>query len=200
MLRLNAGFAKGMTLKTPEFGENQGIRPTAARVREAIWNILQVEVQGALIADLCAGSGAVGIEGLARGARQCVFVEKDPKVHRILRENVAAAEARAAKNAVQIEPSLVLLGDGLGADPVVWQKIVAKGPFDIIWVDPPYAVVAEALSGLLEQTAQLCGSGGVLVLESNDDLSVNVHQIPTGWDLEKVKAYGATKLHLWRRT
>lgn len=88
-LRIIAGQWRGRRIKVPP----AGVRPTADRVREAWMSIVQPHIPDAVILDLCAGSGALGLEALSRGAAHCHFVESDPKVLRILQENIRSLGA-----------------------------------------------------------------------------------------------------------
>ena len=90
-MRISGGAFGGMVLKTPKTGD---IRPTQDRVREAVFNIIRNEVPGCDFLDLFAGSGAVGLEALSRGAKSATFVEHNRRHAAVLRENVAEAEKR----------------------------------------------------------------------------------------------------------
>ena len=101
------------------------------RVREALFNILRPRLPGSLVWDLFAGSGSLGLEALSRGARKCWFVEKDPRVLAVLKrnlENLLGEEAGEAGG--------ILKGDG-------WRPPVPpeEGPPDLVFLDPPYALV-----------------------------------------------------------
>ena len=85
-MRIVAGIQKGRRLKEPD---GQDLRPTSARVREALLSILAHHIEGARVLDLYAGTGALGLESLSRGAHQAVFVDNDAASSRILRENIA---------------------------------------------------------------------------------------------------------------
>jgi 16S rRNA (guanine966-N2)-methyltransferase len=128
-LRIIAGSLRGRCL-APVKGR---IRPTADRVREAIFNILGEAVPEARVLDLFAGTGALGIEALSRGAKSAVFVEENPVALKVLRRNLEALdlEARAA-----VLPVLVL---------TALKKLAAQGPqFDLVFMDPPYGAEAGA--------------------------------------------------------
>jgi len=123
-LRVIAGSAKGHPLKAPR---GWVTRPTAARTREALFNILGDLVRGSRFLDLFAGSGAVGIEALSRGAALAVFVERDPRAVRVLRDNLARTrlETRAEVLALDAGAALRLLG--------------RQGRrFELVFMDPPY--------------------------------------------------------------
>ncbi len=123
-MRVIAGEAKSLHLKVPA---QAGIRPTTDAMRESVFASLQPEIAGARFADLYAGSGAVGIEALSRGACFAVFVEHDPHCTKVIRENLA--------NTGLADRGLVVQG----RLPAVWTQIARlHGPFDIVFVDAPY--------------------------------------------------------------
>ena len=122
-MRIIAGSAKGRRLKCPRGLET---RPTPDRVREAIFSILEDRVAQSRVLDLFAGTGAMGLEALSRGAQRAVFVEKHPKALRILEENIR--ECRCGEKAVVV-PMAVDSYLGRGCFP---------GGFDLIFADPPY--------------------------------------------------------------
>ncbi|KAA9152058.1 16S rRNA (guanine(966)-N(2))-methyltransferase RsmD [Amycolatopsis acidicola] len=137
-----AGKAGGRRLKVPP----QGTRPTSERVREALFNALEAagELRDARILDLYAGSGALGLEALSRGAADAVFVESDRRAVAVLRGNVAELALGGT-----VRPGPV--------NTVLTQP--ADKPFDLVLADPPYAVDAAALGVMLEALA----AGGWLV-------------------------------------
>ncbi len=124
-MRVIAGTARRLPLKTLEGPET---RPTTDRIKETLFNILQADVNGCRFLDLFAGSGAIGIEALSRGARECVFVEKNKKAAECIRENLVFTH---------LEEGAKLLGcDALTA---IGRLESAGGEvFDLIFMDPPY--------------------------------------------------------------
>jgi 16S rRNA (guanine966-N2)-methyltransferase len=128
-LRIVAGEWRGRRIKVPA----GAVRPTADRVREAWMSIVLPALDGARVVDLCAGSGALGLEALSRGAAHCDFVEQDPRVRRALQENIAGLGAgeRATvhhADALRFVDAAVAAG---AADP--------GGPrWDVAFADPPY--------------------------------------------------------------
>ncbi len=124
-LRIVAGEWRGRRIRVP----TGKVRPTADRVREAWMSIVLGELDGARVADLCAGSGALGLEALSRGASHCDFVEEDPRVITTLRANVAALEAE--------DRATVHRGDAvkyLGAPPP--RRVTPA--WGVAFADPPY--------------------------------------------------------------
>lgn len=131
-LRIVAGEWRGRRIKVPV----RGVRPTADRVREAWMSIVLPVIDGARVADLCAGSGALGLEALSRGAAHCEFVERDAATLRTLRENLAALGA-GSRATVHREDAVAFVA----ADPA------AAPRWDLAFADPPYREgTAEALA------------------------------------------------------
>ncbi len=137
MTRLIAGVAGGRRLKVPR----TGVRPTGDRAREALFNSLGtlVDLDGAAVLDLYAGSGALGLEALSRGAADVVLVESSPGVLPVLRENLAAVGLTGARVVAGSVPTVVG-----GAPPA---------RFDVVLADPPYATPVEEVYDVLRALA-----------------------------------------------
>jgi len=133
MTRLISGVAGGRTLKVPR----TGVRPTGDRAREGLFNSLGslLDLHGARVLDLYAGSGALGLESLSRGAGEAVFVENGAGVLPVLRANIAAVGL----------PGAVVLP---GSVPTVVAG-AAAAPFDLVFADPPYVTPVEQVLGVL---------------------------------------------------
>lgn len=132
-LRIVAGEWRGRRFKVPP----AGVRPTSDRVREAWLSIVHPHLDGARVVDLCAGSGALGLEALSRGAVSCDFVEKSPAVQRVLEANIIALTA-GERSAVHRTDALAFLG---APDPESTPR------WDVAFADPPYREgIAEALA------------------------------------------------------
>jgi len=150
MPRISAGALKGMSLKTP-----QHIRVTAEKVRQALFNILGNAVEGSRVLDGFAGSGALGIEALSRGAVSVTFLERHPVCLRVLRDNLAKMPQASVAGRWD-----VMRGDALRA----LRALASHGArFDFLLLDPPYEggwgrktlnVVAEC--GILRPAGVLC--------------------------------------------
>jgi 16S rRNA (guanine966-N2)-methyltransferase len=136
MTRIVAGTLGGRRLSAPA---GAGTRPTSDRVREALFSTLEsmVDLAGARFADLYAGSGAVGLEALSRGAGHVLLVESDPRAARVVRDNVATLAAAPAARLVTGRVSSVLSAPPDG------------GPYDVVFADPPYAVPDAEIEALL---------------------------------------------------
>lgn len=131
-LRIVAGAWRGRRIAVPR----GAVRPTADRVREAWMSIVAPALDGARVLDLCAGSGALGLEALSRGAEHADFVEKDPKVLSTLRANLATLGAEARATVHRSEAGRFLEAE---AGPVPSDALAAPAPrWDVAFADPPY--------------------------------------------------------------
>ena len=152
-MRIISGKARGTKLYTLE-GENT--RPTLDRVKESLFNIIQNEIEGAKILDLFAGSGAIGLEFLSRGAEKAVLCDKSKEAINIIKKNV---EKTHFQNEVQI----------INADFESCIEKVKDEQFDIIYLDPPYATeyIKKSLEKIikLKLTKEEC----LIIIETDDE-------------------------------
>jgi 16S rRNA (guanine966-N2)-methyltransferase len=146
MIRVIGGQLRGRRLETPNWA---GLRPTSDRLRETLFNILMPRLPGARVLDGYAGTGAVGIEALSRGAARVTFVDHDPRAEALIRNNLA--RCGVSDRHVIIRARLAAAAGRLA------------GPFDIVFLDPPYGA-AELGSGL-DAGAPLVAMEGLLVIE-----------------------------------
>jgi 16S rRNA (guanine966-N2)-methyltransferase len=147
--RIIAGRWKGRVLQVPK-----AARPTSSRAREALFDVLQSSIADARVLDLFAGSGAIGLEALSRGASKAVFVEK----------NVQAIEANLRAFGAEAGRFELLRADA--QDAVV--SLLSRGEeFDVVFADPPYAVWGSVPARISE----LVAPGGTLVVQSDSDTS-----------------------------
>jgi 16S rRNA (guanine966-N2)-methyltransferase len=167
-MRVVAGTARGRRLVAPA---GRDTRPTSDRVRESIFNALHSlgAIEGAIVVDLFAGSGALGIEALSRGAAHCTFVEP----------------ARDAVNAIRTNLATAGVADRASVDPRTAEAYVAStpGPVALALCDPPYAYAGwdALLAGLAALPA------GLVVCESDRPID-----LPPGWDAARIRRYGGT--------
>jgi 16S rRNA (guanine966-N2)-methyltransferase len=168
-VRVVAGTAKGRPLVAPPGTDT---RPTSDRVREAIFNALGSldAVAGARVLDLFAGSGALGIEALSRGAASATFVDTSPKAVEAVRANLAATG---------------LTGTVIRADAHRYDD----GPFDLALLDPPYATTDDEWAWLLDHL-----QAGLVVLESDRAIDLG-----PSWEVLRSKQYGNTMVQIARR-
>jgi 16S rRNA (guanine966-N2)-methyltransferase len=176
-MRIIAGSARGRRLVP--LPRHLPVRPTLDRVREAVFNILQPRMEGAVFLDLFAGTGANGLEALSRGAAECTFVEENPGALEIIRENTARlgfANARCLRGR--------LPGD-----------LPALSPATIIYADPPHAWqdYAGLLGGLAEH--RLLREGGIMAVEHASTADLPVTQGP--FSRQRAAKYGRTTVSFY---
>lgn len=196
-MRISGGEWCGRPLLMPK---SDLVRPTQDRVREALFNLLMYVIKDARFLDLFAGSGAVGLDALSRGAKQVTFLEKDRKVYQTLLKNLETFQVDSlyAKNT----DALAWLG--LTDAQQKHSRTFAPPPmlcqaFDIVFCDPPYlwaqehgfAPIAQALAD-----RDLLVSGGLLVTET--DYRTDPVEL-SGYTLQKDRLYGKTRLVIYRR-
>ncbi|NJP30831.1 16S rRNA (guanine(966)-N(2))-methyltransferase RsmD [Micromonospora thermarum] len=187
MTRIVAGTLGGRRIAAPP---GAGTRPTSDRVREALFSAVQAEVDldGARFADLYAGSGAVGLEALSRGAEHVLLVESDPRAARVIRENVATLRAGSAVRLVTGKVGTVLAAGPDG------------DPYDVVFADPPYSVPDEEVSAMLRALVDhgwLAPAALVVVERSSRTGAVDWVQ---GVTAERSRRYGETTLWYGRRS
>ena len=173
-MRVVAGTLKGRRLTAPPPGD-QRVRPTADRAREALFSILQRWDQGPFL-DLCAGTGAVGVEAHSRGYAPVVCVEADEPAWGCLQKNLKGLPAQALRSDVR------KLGAGGFRDQAV------------IFLDPPYGLASDLWLRLASRLRGWISPAGVLVFET--DRSTRLELQP-GWILAETREYGAARFHFW---
>jgi len=149
-MRIVAGDFKGRRLKSPTW---EGLRPTSDRLRETLFNILGDSVAGARVLDGYAGTGAIGIEALSRGAAQVTFVEHDRRAVKLIEANLAPLAGLSA-SATRLRRDAIIRTGFAALD---------GEAFDVIVLDPPYA--PNAANEALGRAAGLLAPGGRLVVE-----------------------------------
>lgn len=186
-MRVAGGTWRGRALKAPE---GRDTRPTQDRTRQAIGSMVEsafgLDLAGLSVLDAFAGSGAVGIELLSRGARHATFLETDRKALAALKGNLQSLGAGRAASVVA------------GAAENHARRRLPGAPFDVVFLDPPYALdpaLSASVLGALEETGQL--AGGLLVVHqrdvSADPLAVD------GFELYRTKKHGGSVVELLRR-
>src|SRR5262249_19310621 len=157
-MRVIAGLYKGRRLKTLE---GLSVRPTSDRLRETLFNILAPRIEGAHLADVCAGSGAIGIEGLSRGAGHVTFVESSLKAARVISENLRNC---GIKRDYEL----------MNRDVIRALKHLAseKRRFDILYFDPPYASDIYTPVMWLIAKSDLLAADGVVIVEHRRQTSL----------------------------
>jgi 16S rRNA (guanine966-N2)-methyltransferase len=155
-MRVIAGIYRSRPLKSPP---GLATRPTSDRLRETLFNVLAGRTEGARFADLYAGSGAVGIEALSRGARQVCFVEQAPRAVAAIRANLASLKIESGFHIDDRSVSAALADRARRAEP---------GPWDIVFLDPPYdagLTYGRTLTILGKLEAPLLAPHGVVIAE-----------------------------------
>lgn len=147
-MRIIAGAFKGRRLKTPRFA---GVRPTSDKLRETWFNLIAARVSDARVLDVFAGTGAIGLESLSRGAARAVFLERDRRAAALIAENAALCGVR---------DRCVIIRDA--AEHALHKDIVGD-PFDLVMLDPPYDY--EPVAAVLGSAARHLAPGGLLILE-----------------------------------
>lgn len=189
-MRIVAGKWRGQTLRQPP--ENI-TRPTTDRVREALMSAIESRggFEGACVLDAFAGSGALGLEALSRGAGRVVFCEVNGKVLAVLKKNVAALPGAAGASKV------------LKAD-VTKTLPVADRPYDLVFLDPPYATDADAVASLvqaLDERGALAEDAIVHYEHSKKDAQAAQEAFEhIQWEAAVSKKYGDIAFDLFRRT
>ena len=152
-MRVVAGSQKGRRLRQPI---GLGLRPTSARVKEALFSIITNRLDHANVLDLYAGTGALGLEAMSRGARNAVFVENQPAAIQVLRENIIRCNVTAFSNIIAQDVQ-TFLNTNSARD--------TDNRFDLVFADPPYD--ASDLEPLLTQlgSSQHVASNGLVVIE-----------------------------------
>ena len=186
-LRVASGRYKGLPLSSPS-GLNT--RPTSSKVRAAVISMFAGDFQDASVLELYAGTGSFGILTLSEGASLCVFVEQDKKALASLRANVAALKKRSKALGEERPPSCMV-----AAQDVLSLKSKGRGPFDFIFLDPPYHLAKEHLSILWGFLKENLKEGGKIVIEtaSTDEIFAD-ELINYGLVLERSRRYGKTRI------
>lgn len=182
-MRIITGKAKGIRLKTLE---GEATRPTSERVKEAVFSMIQFDIEGRSVLDLFSGSGQLGIEALSRGAIDATFVDKSRDAIAIIKDNV--------KKSGFLEQSEIYQADYLD-----FFKRYSSKKFDIIFLDPPYALKmykpafkAMLEYGVLKPTSMIiCESGEDTVFEGDSSLE-------SKFSVEKKSKYSKTVITIFR--
>lgn len=177
-IRIIGGSLRNSRLYVPGL---PGLRPTPERVRETLFNWLAPVIDGARCLDLCAGTGALGIEALSRGAAGVQFVERDVRAAQVLRDNLVRLNAAGAQLAV-LDAGLFLQGKAQ--------------PQDVVFLDPPFALeLWPALAQQLEQGGWLATRAWIYVESPRG----HVPALPPNWELHREGLAGEVRFALYRR-
>ena len=179
-MRVISGKARGVNLKTPD---GMQTRPTADRVKEALFSIINFDVPNTSVLDLFGGTGQLGIEALSRGAKNAVFVDESDKACALIRENLRRTKMEAQARVVR-------------SDYLSFLRTTQES-FDIIFLDPPYAEVflENALKCITE--IDILHSGGIIVCER--PVGKDIPWEYAGYQRSKDYKYGNTIITLYRK-
>lgn len=184
MTRIIAGRAGSLTLEVPD----AGTRPTSDRVRESLFGSLESAdaLRGAAVLDLYAGSGALALEAISRGAARADLVEKAPRAASVVERNAAKVRKAIARDAeITVHRTSVLA-----------YLHVTRGPFDVVFIDPPYDMPEDELTTVLELLIPSLAPGATVVVERASRSAEPT--LPAGLFADRSKRYGDTALW-WSR-
>lgn len=176
-MRVIAGSARRTPLKTLE---GMNTRPTTDRIKETLFNMLQYDLADCCFLDLFAGSGAIGIEALSRGAGTCVFVEQNPKAVECVRENLKATKLE--------QQAVVMNCDALTA----LKRLEGKYRFDYIFMDPPYDQFLEKQMLEFLAGSSMIDKQSTVIIEASLETEFD-YLDSLGFILEKEKEYKTNK-------
>jgi 16S rRNA (guanine966-N2)-methyltransferase len=182
-VRIIGGEAKGRPFSAPK---GSGLRPTSDRIKEALFATLY-SVKDVSFLDLYAGTGSVGMEALSRGARKCVFIEKDVRLTRALKKNIAlfAFGGECEVLTMEVRKGIRLL-------------VERQERFDIVFADPPYGKGLVGDTFELLSDGEIIAPGGIIIFQHGEAESLRMH----GGEFAMIdqKRYGDTVLSFLKRT
>ncbi len=178
-MRIIAGTAKRRSIIAPK---GNSTRPTQDYIRESLFNIIQGDVADSICLDIFAGSGALGLEAISRGAQHCMFCDKSFKAIQAVRENIT--------NLGFQDTTYVLKGDWTQA--LAYAKSQAM-KFDLVFVDPPYSFAQIDL--LMDEIKHVLSNNALIVVERDKKTDETAHH---GYRHISSREYGITAVHLYR--
>lgn len=181
-MRVISGKARGTQLFSPE---GMTTRPTIDRIKETLFNMIAFDIPECMFLDLFSGSGAIGIESLSRGAKEAVFVERDKMALACIQKNLEKTKLK--------QQAVIYSGEVEDALDRLKNK---QQKYDIIFLDPPYAM--PAIEKILQKivTLELISDGGYIILERSTNTIVTLPQNLVLW---KEKTYKTTTLSFFRK-
>ncbi|MHC1741918.1 MAG: 16S rRNA (guanine(966)-N(2))-methyltransferase RsmD [Syntrophobacteraceae bacterium] len=180
-MRIVAGSLRGRRLETPKGG---GIRPTADRVREALFSIIADRLDQATVLDLFAGTGALGLEALSRGASQAIFVDQSQEAIRLVRSNIARCGVQDRTDVIHASAEAAL------------RQLSKRGmSFQLIFLDPPYA--KGILERILPQLVPVAAGGAMVIAEHGAKELPPEQSGP--WQRTRERRYGDTTISFYER-
>ncbi|MBI4460595.1 MAG: 16S rRNA (guanine(966)-N(2))-methyltransferase RsmD [Acidobacteria bacterium] len=183
-MRIIAGLYRGRVLKTLQ---GRQLRPTSGRLRETLFDVLGNAVEGAVFADVYAGSGAIGLEALSRGAKQVFFLEEHSAACRVISENIAALGAAHSA-------SLLCAPAEKGLRQLERQGV----QLDFCFLDPPYAIQSEARKLLLRLVnSRIMAPAGLIIWQHSRKESTELHV--GNWSRTRLLVQGSNALSFYQR-
>ncbi len=183
-MRVIAGSARRLLLKTVE---GRAVRPTSDQIKETLFNMLAPHIEQSYFLDLFAGSGAIGIEALSRGAKQAVFVEKDAKAVTCIQGNLLHTKLDNKAKLIKMDALFAL------------RVLEIEGEhFDIIFMDPPYNKGLEELCLKQLEDSRLINASAMIIIEA--DINAELEFNKNVWKIDKEKKYKTNKhIYISRR-
>ena len=181
-MRIISGKARGKKILSPATLET---RPTLDRVKESIFNIIQSYVPDAVVVDVFAGTGSLGLEAASRGAKECYLVDKSPVTYPLLKKNIEDLKFEDTCTSLNMDAYMAL------------KSLNAKGKvFDLIFIDPPYLLnlIPEAMR-IIDENNMLHEDG---VIVSKIDITEDIYEGSKNIKLFRSKKYGKTIVNLYR--
>ncbi len=180
-MRIIAGMARGTQLAAPK---GMDTRPTQDKVKESLFSMIQLDVPDARVLDLFAGSGALALESLSRGAAEAVLVDRSREALDCIRKNIAK---------MRVEERATVL-------PCDWESALVKcrqtgKQFDLVFLDPPYRMTELGEMCRRMQEMELLLPEAMMVLEHRAGMQP---EMPEAFSLEKERTYGDTQIHFYR--
>ena len=193
-MKIIAGAGKGMSILSPKGPQT---RPTSGKVREAVMNIMASYLEGKVFVDFFAGTGAMGLEAMSRGAHECVFVEFNKDVIKILNKNISEMKRRFLKQEIP-SAAVRVITKSLDEDIKELKNVTA----DVVWADPPYANAVEWLQkNGTAKVQSLLKEGGLFAVEvlKKDQTAIVAIDFGKDFKLFKEKQYGDTAVVFWQK-
>lgn len=176
-MRVIAGKARSISLRTPK---GMATRPTSDRIKETLFNLLQPFIYDSVFMDLFSGSGGIGIEALSRGAKYCVFVEKNKDALTCIKENLQKTNLKSNSQIIENDVMFAL------------QKLDGQMLFDCIFIDPPYGHNWEKQILFYLKDAQILAPDGLIIIEAAKETDFS-YTAEAGFALYKEKIYKTNK-------
>ncbi|NRA89659.1 MAG: 16S rRNA (guanine(966)-N(2))-methyltransferase RsmD [Simkaniaceae bacterium] len=177
-MRITGGYLKNQKIKVPK---TDATRPTSEKLRQSVFNICQHIVEEAEFLDLFAGSGAMGIEAISRGAKKATFIEKNPQALKALKENLSHLELEKVSSLYR-------------ADVLTYLPKLKGKSYELIYIDPPYEKNLSLEALVLVDDLNLLGEGGMLFLEESQGCDLSFPPL-SHLSLKKRRKVGSTFLY-----